>query len=328
MLEEINPNHEDFFKPTLSQNVPAVAKIIGMWGFWREAAHETTYNILPLPVWYLSIAALIFLLIASYHYKKEEDSKFFYILFWIGLILGTGAAHPLTANLFNYLFNNLPFFNGFRDSHKFTALIALAYAFLIPKLTKSNIQRILIIALILITTLPLITIPVTNTDYPESYEELNTYLNQQEINGHIIYLPWQQYLSYTWTKDTTSDGRIGVPINEVTNEPVIEGPDEYGGNSGIRLEISNCKNNKECLKNLGIQYIIKDTCAIYPDNYEWLTNPEYENDCLKLYNLEGTKQKQSIPLRFTFSIIISLLTFIYVVKQLLNKKQAKLQKHK
>ena len=328
MLEEINPNHEDFFKPTLSQNVPAVAKIIGMWGFWREAAHETTYNILPLPLWYLSIAILITLLITSYHYKKEEDSKFFYILFWIGLILGTGAAHPLTTNLFNYLFNNLPFFNGFRDSHKFTALIALAYAFLIPKLTKNNLQRILVIALILITTLPLITIPVTNTDYPESYEELNTYLNQQEINGHIIYLPWQQYLSYNWTKDTASDGRIGVPINEITNHPVIEGPDEYGGNSGIRLEISNCLNDKECLKDLGIQYIIKDNCALYPDKYEWLTNPEYENNCIELYKIEGTKQKQSIPLRFTFSIIISLLTFIYVVKQLLNKKQAKLQKHK
>jgi hypothetical protein len=328
ILEEINTSHEDFFKPTITQNVPAIAKIIGMWGFWREAAHENSYNILPLPIWYLAIASLAILLIASYHYKHEEDSKLYYILFWIGLIFGVGAAHPLTSNIFNYLFNNLPFFNGFRDSHKFTALIALAYAFLIPKLTKTNLQKALVLIPIILLTFPLITIPVTNTDYPESYEELNTYLNNQEIKGHIIYFPWQQYLSYTWTQETSSDGRIGNPINEITSEPVIEGPDQYGGNSGIKLEISNCKDNQQCLKDLGVQYIIKDNCAQYPDKYEWLKNPEYENNCIQLYNIEGTKQKESIPLRFIISTLISLLTFIYVVKQLLHKKQVKQQKHK
>jgi hypothetical protein len=328
MLEEIDTSHEDFFKPTITQNVPAIAKIIGMWGFWREAAHETSYNILPLPIWYLAVASLVILLITSYHYKREEDSKLYYILFWIGLIFGVGAAHPLTSNIFNYLFNNLPFFNGFRDSHKFTALIALAYAFLIPKLTKTNLQKALVLIPIILLTFPLITIPVTNTDYPESYEELNTYLNTKEIKGHIIYFPWQQYLSYTWTSKTANDGRIGNPINEITNLPVIEGPDQYGGNSGLKLKISNCKDNKQCLKDLGVQYIIKDNCAIFPDKYEWLTNEEYKNDCIQLYNIDGTKQKQEIPVRFIISTLISLLTFIYVVKKILSKKQAKQQKHK
>lgn len=340
MLSEINENHEDFFAPKMSSGVSAIAKVIGMWGFWREGAHDRVYTLMPTGAWYALIALLIILMLVGYYSNPEnKKSKFFYTLFWLGLILGVGISLPYTGKIFEVLFKNIPFFNGFRDSHKFVAFIALAYAYFLPNavgaingnliIWKNKLGKFLgifvvigLIALIFGLNFTMINLnnQVKNTEYPASYQEVNEFFNNQNITGKIIYLPWQGYLSYNWSQNVSKDGRIGVFANGIIDKGMISGPDEYGGNNGFRLKISDCLNNenKDCLKENGIEYVMHDKCAYYPDNYSWLDNfgKAFSSECADVYYIGGVGEKEKMPIRFILGLIISILTLIYIIRRM------------
>jgi hypothetical protein len=293
---------------------------------------------------------LIGLMLLGYYTNHEDKkTKFFYSLWWVGLILATGISHPMTSPIFDFLFNNLPFFNGFRDSHKFVALIALSYTYLCPlgiislikKLNQSTFDKLLsclIITIfsifILIYTFPLIGLwnQIQPASYPESYSRANDYLNSQNINGYIIYLPWQTYLTYNWSFQASSDGRIANPINSIIEKPVLQGPDKWGSEDSLLTDIRTCltENSPPCLEQAGVEYIIKDSCAIYPEPYLWINSNEvYKDGCLTIYKLDNQQvsQKQSFPASFVAGLLISLITISYVVwVLLLQKKLHKKQK--
>lgn len=335
ILQTIDSSHEDFFSPKLSSNIPAVAKIIGMYGFWRESGYNTLYTQLGAITYYILLFLMITLLITGYYISNDKKSKIFYTLFWIGLVLGTGISHPYTRPIFNYLFTYLPFFNGFRDSHKLVSLIALAYAYFLPitiikispKLKKIKfLPIILLVLLIFAFTFPLINLgnqikPIT---YPNDYKELNQFLKTKQIQGKIIYLPWQTYLTYNWTLGSSSDGRIAIPINQILKYPIITGPDTYSSQTLETSRITKClsENSIKCLENNSIQFIIKDKCSLYyePSITQNLSNI-YNNSCLELYELHPTlSQKSAIPIRFIIGSIISILTLIIILIFLKNNK--------
>ena len=359
VFEQITPHHEEFFRPKLSQDVPAVVKIIGMWGFWREDGYITTYKTLPLPVWYALMLMFPILMLIGYLKKRErKEANFFLALWWIGVIFATGASHPLTEPLFTFLFNYIPFFNGFRDSHKFVALIVLAYAFLCPIgiywlrdkaisfLKKHNLRNwvrkttfyavpTIFVALIVLYTYPLIGLwgQVQPCDYPDSYQETNSFLLSHNISGHVIYVPWELYLTYNWTTGCNPDGRIANPINNVVEPVVITSPGQWGGKTNLSNNIGNClnKNSTSCLEDLGVQYVLKDKCRIsYPNNYTFINNIVHEDDCIEIYELNNSidiDRSVKPPLRFIIGSIISLTTLIGIIVYLIidtNKNKKKL----
>jgi hypothetical protein len=336
ITSQINEMHEQFFSPKMSENIPAVAKIIGMWGFWRESVDITTYKEIPLYIWYPLLFILILLLVISWTNAESEEKRqknFFFTLFWTGLILGVGISHPYISPIFDFLFKNLPLFNGLRDSHKFTTLIALSYAYFISSLVlnfkekrKKYIYFVLVVFFILFFTYPLIGLKdqLKPVEYPKEYFALENYLQNKQISGYIIYLPFQNYFTYNWTINTFSDGRISVPINNILRENVLIGPDEYGGIDSLRQNIRLCLDNKNitCLENNNIQYIIKDKCAFFPENYSFLYNPVFEDSCISLYKLNTeTKITNKIPLRFYIGTIISLITLIIIFFQYIKYKR-------
>lgn len=340
ILEEIDESHESFFAPKTSEGIPAITKVIGMYGFWRESAYDRSYDLMPIWIWYLIIFSLVLIMIIGYYSSKDNKrSNFFYTLFWIGLILGVGVSHQYTGRIFEQLFENLPFFNGFRDSHKFVSFIALAYAYFLPQAVNSinrlnnqnkKILKILmitgLIALILGLNFTMINLngQVRNTEYPSDYFEANEFLNNQEINGKMIYLPWEGYLTYSWSRNVSYDGRIGVFLNGIIEKGVATGPDRYGGNQGFRLDISECldKKDSDCLKEKGVEYLIHDSCAIYPENYTWLKDKQsvFQNECLEIYNLGGKSEDTKVPLRFLVSLLLSITTLGYLLSVLVNRK--------
>ncbi|MEK6800967.1 MAG: hypothetical protein AABY05_03465, partial [Nanoarchaeota archaeon] len=339
ILGEINEDHEDFFSPKQSLGVSAFAKVIGMWGFWREAAYESSYKLMPLGLWYFLLALLFSLLLMGYYSdNKDKKSKFFYSLFWIGLILGVGISHPYTGKIFRILFENVPLFNGFRDSHKFVAFIALAYAYFIPiaveKINEKLIRKrgkifalvftILVVLLVIGSSFVLIGLhgQVKNTEYPESYFALNEFLNGLDLQGKLIYLPWESYLSYNWTREASSDGRIAVFANEFMDKEVIEGPDEYGGNNDFRREVSGCLEikNKSCLKEIGVEYVLEDKCAVYSERYDWFEGErKFESECVDVYYIGGVAEKKEIPGRFLISLFVSVSAFVYSIFVILRR---------
>ena len=348
ILSTIDSSHEEFFSPRMSENIPAIAKISGMWGFWRESSYFTTYNSLPIYVWYSMLLMLLLLMITSYFSSNSDNkSKTFFTLFWVGMLLGAGISHPYTKPFFDFLFNYLPLFNGLRDSHKLVSFVCLAYAYFIPLLvvniknnlksnvkqqSKANSSSILLILLIisvivffLTYTYPLINLhnQLQPLSYPKSYNQIDSYLNSQNVNGYVVYLPWQTYLTYSWTIGSSSDGRISVPAR-VFQDHVIGGPDKYGAEDEISLQISSCINQKsvQCFEKANVQYILKDKCAIYPDKYEFLNQtPLYQSDCIDVYKLNNeNKIEYSMPLRFIIGVLISIITLIVMVYLLVRKR--------
>jgi hypothetical protein len=339
IYSSIDESHEEFFSPKMSADIPAVAKIIGMSGFWRESGYKSLFSIINLGIWYLLIAFLIIAILTGYFISNSKKSKFFYTLFWTGVILGTGISHPYTKPFFDFLFNYLPFFNGLRDSHKFVSLIAISYAYFIPifmlelgsYLKKLKfIPVLLLIAFVIFFTFPMINIgnQIKPTSYPDSYYQVNDFIKNQEITGKIIYLPWQTYLTYTWTMNSSSDGRIATPINQIIQQPVIVGADKWG--SQINSEsIDTCIKNKDlsCLEQNSVQFILKDKCTLFPDKYEWIKDkPRFETSCLDVYKINSQESKsESVPLRFIIGIIISLMTLIALIIVLIKKTNCSCQ---
>ena len=184
IFQSISSGHEDFFSPKLSSDVPAVAKVMGMYGFWRESSYTSTYASLGRIPYFILLAILLAILLFSYYITHDKRSKIFYTLFWIGLVLGTGISHPYTRPFFDYLFKYLPFFSGFRDSHKLVSLIALSYAYFLGVFVErilSNVKKLkflpilIIIGFILFFTFPLLGLnnQIRSVSYPQSYNELN-----------------------------------------------------------------------------------------------------------------------------------------------------------
>jgi hypothetical protein len=350
----IDSNHEDFFAPKASLEVPAVAKTIGMWGFWRESGILTTYKFFPSYVWYFLMSLFVLLMILGYlHDKDKIKAKVFFSLFWLGVLLGTGISHPYTGKIFDFLFNNLPFFNGFRDSNKFVSLVVLSFAYLCPKglfylisklkfdknkvnnETGHNTNGLLLkivlilafVALIITYTFPLISLhnqlkPLT---YPTSYTNANDFLKENSPEGYTIYLPWQLYLTYNWSQGNGGDGRIANVINHAVETKVITGTDKYGSSTKLMSSIESClkSENISCLEDLGVQYLIKDSCALFPDNYLFVENATkvYANGCIKIYEINNKQSAvySNVPLRFILGISLSILTFILLL--VLSSKQ-------
>jgi hypothetical protein len=354
-LSSIDSSHEQFFTPKLSHNVPTIAKIMGMWGFWREASYITTYKTLPLPLWYLLLIMFVATMLIGYYTKKDDKKegkkvKFFYTLWWIGLILATGISHPWTAPIFDFLFKYLPFFKGFRDSHKFVIFIALAYATLCPigiywvrdriknllpkkrriiiKFLHYAIPLLFIIGIITFTY-PLIGLwgQIKPCDYPDSYQQTNSFLESNNLTGHVIYLPWEGYLTYNWTLGCSPDGRIATPINKIVKPIIQTSPGQWGRKTEFKNNISNClaQKNTSCLKSQNVQYILKDRCALYPYNYDWLNQtPVYNDSCIEIHELTPSKQIDRsihVPIRFIIGSVISIITLIgMIIYLILNRK--------
>jgi hypothetical protein len=192
------------------------------------------------------------------------------------------------------------------------------------KIVSYTISTIFLI-LLLIYTYPLIGLwdQSKTTSYPDSYKEAESYLKERNITGHIIYLPWETYLTYNWSLNTSSDGRIANPINRIIKPIIITGPDEYSGKDQLQESIGNCLEIKsiDCLKNNAVQYVLKDRCAIYGGRYAFLNNPQYRNSCIDIYEINDSKsaEKPSIPIGFILGTSISLITLVFIIFHLMRR---------
>jgi hypothetical protein len=234
------------FAPKISA-FNALFTTASMYGFWREGY---VYAKDFIPYWYLLFFFILYLaiygLISNYRNKKTEAyTKILGVTAIIAMILGAGVHGPFSS-VFEYLFDNIFFFRGLRDSHKFVALIVLAYAYLgalgvaefekIARYEKSahsiiRVKTILVSAVIILALITPFVYSLTmfnsfwgqikSTDYPKDWYETNEFLNQDKQDFNVLFLPWHLYMDFHWVPNTNK--RIVNPASSFFNKPVIQG---------------------------------------------------------------------------------------------------------
>ncbi|RLC61471.1 MAG: hypothetical protein DRI01_08455, partial [Chloroflexi bacterium] len=242
-------------------------------------------------------------LVAAKHPVSGWIVLSFGIIGLASFLLALGASTEVTRRPFEWLWEQMPFFRGFRDSHKFVALLALSYAYLgglgineLGRALKQQTKRLPIMIIAALITVALLTPPAYSftmfgfygqlgtTDYPPEWYEVNHYLNQDSDDFNVLFLPWHLYMDYSWLPNR--DKRLINPAPQFFDKPVISGdnievPGIYSQSTNpiskyveFLLKNGNNTNNLgELLAPLNVRYVVLIGEADYK-SYDFLYRQE------------------------------------------------------
>ncbi len=234
-----------------------------LYGFWREQAY-----LLPNLLFALALFAILLWIIIHGSVHSNNPFKKRFIIIGIGAyILALGSSFPLVKDLFIGFFSNVPFMEGFRESHKFTMLLALSYSYLgalgLDELKSKKIKAALI-------ALPFIFTPfiffgffgqLDPIDYPADYYEMNDILNADQGEFNTLFMPWHLYMDFSWVEN--DDRRIANPSTMFFEKPIIRGDNaEVGGiysssaNPISNYIVSHLNGTAKDLQILNVKYIL------------------------------------------------------------------------
>lgn len=287
---------------TTPSAINAAFTTASMYGFWRGGY---LYAKDILPYWYIFFAFILFLAVHGFisYYRDEKIGiyvKGLGIAAVIGLVLGSGVYGPFSS-LFESLYNDVFFFRGFRDSHKFVALLALAYAYLgslgVAEFEKwfkdvdkrKKILSMGVVSLALVTPF-IYSFTIFNgfweqlkpVDYPGDWHGVNEYLNEDTQDFNLLFFPWHGYMDFKWIPNAQK--RILNPASSFFDKPVIKGENvEIGtvytqSTSSTQQYIQFLLEKRDYIRNLGelltplnVKYILLTKEADYK-NYVFLFN--------------------------------------------------------
>lgn len=300
ILNTFNSANWQVFKTAPDARLGTGLNVLSLYGFWGEGQPWAKYFLWPkdnFGFWSVIAASLFFIIgLGVYAGLKEKRSRplgiSFLVLSSLAFIFSCGLGQTIFRGLNLWLFEHVGFWAGFRDTQKFSAWLALGYAYFgaiglsaimgyLEKIKFKFSKQILII---------LFLIPVFYTYtmvggfarqlrpvwYPADWSEANEILNRDTSDFKVLFLPWHQYLSLDFNNNLITAN----PAKAFFDKPIIQGENmEIGGifsqtgeneNKEIeRLILDKSKTPDEIitgLKEKGIKYII---------NYEKLTEKDY-----------------------------------------------------
>ena len=230
------------FAPIAIPPLNVASTVASMHGFWR-GGYIYIQDILPF--WWVIYVLILFLatygFIVSYSVGRQRWVTIpLAVSAIVGFILALGMSSGMTRPLFSWLSDTVPFFIAFRDSQIFVTLLCLGYAYLgsfavnelAQKLRKQMRRSIKIgvgvILIIVLLTPSLYSLPIFGlwgqvkaTDYPREWSEVNNYLNKDETDFNVLFLPWHLYMDYSWLPN--KDIRLGNPAGKFFDKPIIRG---------------------------------------------------------------------------------------------------------
>jgi hypothetical protein len=217
-------------------------------------------------------------------------------------------SHPWTGGVFEFFYDHVPLFSGFRDSNKFVELIAAAYAIMAPiglylafgekAFVEKKTSRGYLIAtgafLVLIGATIAYNYPALGLSgqlrpisYPQEYLQVNSMIPAGE---KAVVVPSGIYFSYNWSLAAGLDGRIANPSGKFTWLVVYSpSPQDFGG--ALKGGVYDCinSNNASCLVENGVHYSLVDYCSTTGIDRSWATENSTlvkEAGCLKLFRFK------------------------------------------
>lgn len=296
------------FQSAADPKMGVMFNVAAMYGFWGENSGRFVAPKKIIPGWqalYLAILLLALWGLISGIRRKEGRwrAAVFGITGFVAYVLAVGVAHPYTAGTFWFLVKHVPLFSGFRDAHKFVAILVVSYAYLgsigvddilarLDKLKEGRLKKFSMLVPALLLLIPVFyTYPMlwgfgghlhVTPDYPKDWYRVNDFLNQDKPDYKVLFLPWHQYMSFSFIDKTvanpasnffdkqviTGDNMEFGPIYSESKNPVSEkitkmfvGSDLDRRNLGIRM------------RRLDIKYIVLAKEADY-QQYDYLDSQE------------------------------------------------------
>ncbi|MFA6215601.1 MAG: hypothetical protein WC768_03470 [Patescibacteria group bacterium] len=206
------------FKTASDQHLGTALNVLALYGFWGEAQPWANYFLWPKDNFYFwaGLLAVILSLVAfgicqSLKRPAKEKTVFFLLCGILGFIFSCGVGETIFKGFNQFLFNQLWFWPGFRDTEKWSGLLCLSYSYfaafglyvILEKLSNKFAARLkYFIALIFLIPI-LYTYPIWGgfsrqlkpVWFPASWQQTNQLLNDDQSDFKILFLPWHQYLS-------------------------------------------------------------------------------------------------------------------------------------
>lgn len=212
----------DAFAAAPHNQIPVMLNVLGLGGFWGEDTAWSLYFIWPQDILLFWIAlgiVLILVTIGAVTLLRRRETRLHGALFIsLGILayiatLGTSDTPFRTINLF--LYDNVPLWNGLRDSHKVAGVLALIYAILGGAGLDTVISRQarwhkgsmgifgLFVRVFWLIPAVILGIYMWNgfhgqlppTDYPKDWYKAKQMIDTLPSGEKVLVLPWHGYLS-------------------------------------------------------------------------------------------------------------------------------------
>lgn len=226
------------FATTGETLIGRLGNVLGLHGFWAENANLYLLPSDEYPALRLLIIPFLTLVIWG-GIKLWRRQRFITAVLTasglLGLILAAGVG-------ISWLSAHVPFFAGYREPHKFAALVALTHAAFagygaasIFAAAEKNIVKTRVIATsfaaLIVAITPLVFWGGNNQlaarQYPSDWHAANALLNRDPSEFSTLFLPWHLYMSFDFNE------RVVVnPAHDFFDKPTIINTDlEFGGAS-------------------------------------------------------------------------------------------------
>lgn len=286
VFENFNQAHWQTFQTAGDSKLKVFTNVFSLYGYWGEDEPWAENFVWPKnKLFFLFFLFLILVLIVFGAFSSWQG----FILFCfagLSLVFATGLSDFFSSiNL--WIFENISFWRGFRDSAKWVAPIALIYAYLIPlgvdfilervkKIKKEYILAV-VFALPLIYTYPMLfgfQGQLRSVWYPKEWQEAKEIIEKDKEDFKILILPWHGYFS------------LGFNDNLITGNPgrVFFGPKAV---SSKNIELGELPSLDPIPDPADFKYIVyfQDIKDIDPYSYSFLTDfkPLFSKKSIILY---------------------------------------------
>lgn len=233
-----------------------------MYGFWADEDQRYVLQKIFVLYWlYLFFAffalvlwgAMVSLRNCFRHnafFRHSEESQWGVVLPLIltGLVaffFAVGVSYEPIKPTILWLYNHIPFLRGFREPHKFVALLVFIYAIFgaigvndllarIERIKNSKLLWFKLLAPGLFLLIPLAYSPgllwgfhgqIKPSHYPKSWFQVDEWLASDSDEFRVLFLPWHQYINLSFANNQV----IANPAEQFFHKPTIAGDNmEFG----------------------------------------------------------------------------------------------------
>ncbi len=325
-LQSFTQGEWQSFRTASDPHIGTLGNVAALYGFWSEHEHSNTYYFSPkADMWawafsgiLLTILLLIGLSKGLLHRNTRLGLLWLVVLGIVAGIFSAGVGSPLTAPISWWFYNHFSFWSGFRDTEKWSAVLAAGYALMLGigagfllkhSYLKGKTRPLLLVAL---CALPVIYTPtmlfgfenqLQPVWYPAGWAPANAILKQDQ-SCVAVFLPWHQYYTANFTHRTlaanpsydyfnctiigSNDAELGDVGEQVSNTPF---PGYQQIDQAVESNTANPDATVELLKSLGVKYVIFTPDEVFEDPYHYpflsskLLVPLVHNPAIALYRI-------------------------------------------